>query len=181
MKSGTFKLAQVSAVAVVALWVIPDGPSGTLVAGTVTGVGPLPGTSVEGKPLRVGQPTAGTGRGARVCGDARCPGQPIHLVARSAHGQPGRQRPVQDVAGAQGVNDLDVRNRDFGAAGAGQHLDRQRATRPRDRRRTQGADLAQHVIIRAPGDLVQVGGNAEDGGDQGDVDMYEQLLKSGLP
>ncbi len=69
---------------------------------------------------------------------------------------------MQDVAGAQGVDDLDVRNRDLGAAGAGEQLDRQWTTRPRDHGRPEGADLAQYVITWAASDLLQVGGNAED-------------------
>jgi hypothetical protein len=42
------------------------------------------------------------------------------------HGQPGRQRAVKDVTGAQGVDDLDVRHRDLGATSIREDLDRQR-------------------------------------------------------
>ena len=54
---------------------------------------------------------------------------------------------------------------------------------PRDRATTGGPSSGpdQHVAGREPRAPAQVGGNAEDSGDQGDVDEGQQLLKARLP
>ena len=68
------------------------GSPGTVNLGVTRGRVRCQGLPMAGQAMLVGQPAPGPGRGARVRGDARCPGQPVLEVAGPARGHPGRPR-----------------------------------------------------------------------------------------
>ena len=153
-------------------------PTGRSPEGWVT----CEGLPSEGESLRVGQPTPG--RRARCTSLRRCaqprPGRPsrspVPRTANQADSAPCRTSPAPRVSTTSTCG--------TGTSARPAPVSTSIGSGPRDRATTGGPrerTRAQHVIIRAPSDLVQVGGNAEDLGDHGDVDMCEELLESGLP